>query len=145
MSLLEHTPVFDAESAVAIAEKYFGVHGSAQPLPSERDQNFLLTNSADEKFVLKIANSLESRELLDAQNFILKHLAKRVSFCQQLVATTSGEELVTLEGAGGESHFVRMVHYLHGTPMAEIQPHPPELLRDLGRKLGQLARALADF
>jgi len=56
------------------------------------------------------------------------------------VPALSGEEIVSVK-----SHFVRMVHYLPGVPLAEIRPHTSGLLHDLGRKLGQLAQALADF
>ena len=114
-------------------------------MPSERDQNFLITNSAGEKFVLKISNSLEAPELLDAQNAVLKHLATRVSFCQRLVRNVSGEENVSIRAPNGAAHLVRLVHYLPGVPLAEIKPQSNGLLRDLGRKLGQLDRALTDF
>jgi Ser/Thr protein kinase RdoA (MazF antagonist) len=140
MDLLKNTPHFDPETASKIAAQHFGIHAVAQPLPSERDQNFLLTNSAHEKFVLKIANALESLEFLDAQNAVLKHVGKQVDFCQSLVPGIAGDEIVTVE-----DYFVRVVRYLPGVPLAEIHPHPSELLRDLGRKLGQLAHALQDF
>ena len=140
MQLLDHTPRFDDETAATIAAEFFNLRGGARPLPSERDQNFLLTNSAGEKFVLKIANALEDRSFLEAQNSVLKHLALRVSFCQTLLPAVSGEEIVTVE-----THFVRLVKYLPGVPLAEIRPHSPGLLHDLGRKVGQLAHALADF
>ena len=109
-------------------------------MPSERDQNFLITNSGGEKFVLKIANALEEPVFVEAQNGVLKHLANRISFCQRLVFTSSGEEIITVQ-----KHLVRMVHYIDGVPLAQVKPQPPELLSDLGRKLGQLDRALADF
>ena len=140
MQLLEHTPAFDANTAVAIAAEHFGLRARAHALPSERDQNFLLTNQAGEKFVLKIANALESRTFLEAQNSILKHLERRVSICQKLLPALSGEEIVSVR-----SHLVRMVHYIRGVPLAEIRPHTSGLLHDLGRKLGELAHALADF
>ena len=145
MQLLEHVPSFDAESAAAIAAEHFGLRASARQLPSERDQNFLLTNNDGEKFVLKIANALEDPALLDAQNAVLKHLAKRVSFCQRLVASVSGEETVSVSSALGTPHLVRLVNYIEGVPLAEIKPQPNELLRDLGRKLGELDHALVDF
>lgn len=145
MQLLNYTPAFDVESAAAIADKYFGIRASASPLPSERDQNFLLTNHSGEKFVLKIANALEEPAFLEAQNAVLTHLAKRVEFCQGLVPAVSGEELVSIEAPNGASHFVRVVHYVPGVPLAEIKPQSNELLRDLGRKLGEMDRALADF
>ena len=108
-------------------------------MPSERDQNFLITNSAGEKFVLKIANALEEPTFVDAQNAVLKHLANRISFCQRVVLTSSGEEMIKFQGS-----LVRMVNYIDGVPLAQVT-QPPELLRDLGRKLGKLDRALADF
>lgn len=122
MQLLEHTPTFDVETAAAIAGEHFGISVHVQPLHSERDQNFLLTNQAGEKFVLKIANALESSAFLDAQNSVLKHLEQHVSFCQKLVPTTSGEETATVKAANGATHFVRMVHYLPGVPLAELKP-----------------------
>src|SRR5215213_9317711 len=145
MHLPEHTPSFNPDSAAAIAVEYFGIHATALPLPSERDQNFLLNDSAGEKFVLKMANAREDRAFLEAENSALKHLARRVSFCQHLVPASSGEEISTVQSTEGANHFMRLVRYVPGVPMAEIKPHAPGLLRDLGRKMGQLARALADF
>ena len=145
MQLLEYTPAFDVDAAATIAAEHFGLRVRAQALPSERDQNFLLTNQAGEKFVQKIANALESREFLEAQNAVLRHLERHVAFCQKLMMAVSGDDVVAVNAANGVQHFVRMVHYLPGVPLAEIRPHPPGLLHDLGRKLGQLAGALADF
>lgn len=108
---------------------------SAQRLPSERDQNFLLTDDSGQRFVLKIANAAESRVFLEAQNAVLDYLADRVPFCQRVIG-----EIAEFEG-----HFVRVVTYLPGVPLAEIKPHTPGLLQDLGQKLGQLSHALADF
>jgi Ser/Thr protein kinase RdoA (MazF antagonist) len=139
-----HAPSFDAESAVAIAAEHFGIRGTARQLPSERDQNFLITNGAGEKFVLKIANALEEPAFVEAQNAVLKHLANRISFCQRVMSASSGEEIITVQGAGNARHLVRMVNYIEGTPLAHVSP-TPKLLHDLGRKLGQLDRALADF
>ena len=141
MHLLENTPRVEMEAAAKIAAEFFGIRAMAQPLPSERDQNFLLTESAGEKFVLKIANALESREFLEAQNAALNHVGKRVDFCQSIVPASSGEEIVTVK----ETYLVRLVRYLPGVPLGEIGAHSSELLRDLGRRLGELSRALKDF
>jgi len=141
MQLLLNTPAFDLESVIRIAEEDFGLNVTARgatvrQLPSERDQNFLVTDDSGQKFVLKIANALESRELLEAQNAVLEHLArKQISFCPRVV---SGVKVVS-------NHFMRLMTYLPGVPLAESAPHSPALLRDLGRKLGQLDRALVDF
>ena len=140
MPLLKHAPRFDVEAAVKIADEFFGLRARAQSLPSERDQNFLLTDCAGEKFVLKIANAVESRAFLEAQNAALQHVARRVSFCQSPVASVAGDDIVNTA-----AHLVRLVNYLPGVPLATVQPQSPSLLRDLGRKLGKLDQALSDF
>ncbi|HJT26890.1 MAG TPA: phosphotransferase [Pyrinomonadaceae bacterium] len=100
-------------------------------LPSERDKNYLLTNNSGQQFVLKIANASESRSFLEAQNAVMEYLSERVPFCQRVIREVT--------------ELARVVTYLPGVPLAEIKPHTPELLHDLGQKLGQLSRALADF
>ena len=145
MSLLEYTPAFDAESAAAIARQHFGLQATARQLPSERDQNFLLTDQSGQKFVLKIANALEEPDFLDAQNAVLEFLAQRVSFCAPLAPTTAGDAMVKVQALSGTTHFARVVHYLPGVALADVKPQPSELLRDLGRTLGELDRALVDF
>jgi Ser/Thr protein kinase RdoA (MazF antagonist) len=138
-------PEFDIEAAEALVEERFGMRATARQLPSERDQNFLLAGASSEQFVLKVSNAFEKREFLEAQNSVLKHLETRVSFCQRLAQDSAGEEIATVRAANGTTHFVRLVRYLPGVPLAEVKPHSPALLHDLGRKLGQLAHALADF
>jgi Ser/Thr protein kinase RdoA (MazF antagonist) len=108
---------------------------TARRLPSERDQNFLLIDDSDQRFVLKIANPFESRSFLEAQNSVLDYLSERVTFCQRVIG-----DIAEFEG-----HFVRVVTYLPGVPLAEIKPHTPGLLHDLGQKLGQLTRSLTGF
>ena len=130
----------DSIFAQAIAEKYFGIQASASELPSERDRNFLLVARDGEKFVLKIANVQEERVVLEAQDAMMKHLAERVLFCPRVLPALSGEEIVVVDGS-----FVRVLSYLPGKPLATVELQSPELLRDLGRKLGRLSRALVGF
>ena len=108
---------------------------TARRLPSERDQNFLLSDDSGQQFVLKISNAVESRVFLEAQNAVLDYLSERVPFCQRVIG-----EISEFQG-----HFVRVVTYIPGVPLAEIKPHTPGLLQDFGQKLGQLSHALADF
>src|SRR2546428_2179733 len=145
MLLLEHTPRFDTKAATSLAEDLYGLGVTAAPLPSERDQNFLLETESGEKFVLKIANALEDRALLDAQHAAMTHIAQQISLCPRVVPGLSGETIATVESSTGVQNFVRLFTYLPGVPLAEVHPHSAELLRDLGRKIGQLDRALATF
>src|SRR5688500_14193543 len=117
MELLSHTPVFDVESASRIANELFGVRARTSALPSGRDQNFLLTTHGGAKFVLKIANGLESRELLEAQSAVLEHLETRISFCPSVVPALNGE-LISTE----KDYYVRLITYLPGQLLALAPP-----------------------
>ena len=56
------------------------------------------------------------------------------------MAAVSGEEIVEIE-----DQFVRVLSYVPGVPLATVEVQSAELLRDFGRKLGQLSRALVGF
>ena len=143
--MLTDAPQFDTQQAGRIAREVFGIEGDALMLPSERDQNFLLASNGGEKFVLKIANRNEKREVLEAQNAMLGHLEQRVSFCPRVVPGVSGETIVIATLGGCAKRLVRVVRHLEGVPLAKVEVQSQELLYDLGRKLGQLSAALVEF
>jgi 4-aminobutyrate aminotransferase-like enzyme/Ser/Thr protein kinase RdoA (MazF antagonist) len=145
MQLLKHVPSFSAEAAVALAESFYGIRANATPLPSERDQNFLLATLSGEKFVLKIANGLEERALLEAQNEVMSYLGPRVAFCPRILPNKSGGSLSQIESPNGVMNFLRLATYLPGVPLGEVRPHSLELLQSFGERLGQLDRELTGF
>ena len=57
---------------------------SLKKLNSERDKNFLVNINSKQKYVLKISNPEESRELLDLQDYVLVNLGKRNSLKQYI-------------------------------------------------------------
>ena len=145
MSILDHTPTFSIEDATQLMQKLYNLHGIAKALPSERDQNFLLQTEDGERYVLKIANATEERALLEAQNQVLAHLAKSISFCPRVVPTGSGDEIAMVRASSGAQHFVRLVTYLDGVPLGDVKHHSDGLLYDLGYKIGKLTKALTGF
>ncbi|HSL71201.1 MAG TPA: phosphotransferase, partial [Longimicrobiales bacterium] len=140
-------PVFDPNTAAGLARHYFGVIGTAAPLPSERDQNFKLTTSAGDSFVLKVTQAGEDRPLLEAQNTILALLeTARTRFrFPRLRPALNGELMVEVVGSNGTTHQARLVEYLPGEPLARVRPQPPELLRSVGELLGTVDRVLNVF
>ncbi|HMR66605.1 MAG TPA: hypothetical protein PKE64_21540, partial [Anaerolineae bacterium] len=119
MTILKHTPEFSLQEAVRLAEQWYGLEAVASPLPSERDQNFLLTTATGDRFVLKIANALEDPNLLAAQNLAIQHLAPRVSVCPHLLPTQNGDLVGHISAGGGRRHFVRCLAYLPGVPLGQ--------------------------
>jgi len=143
MSLLQHVPNFHNEEVIRLTKKLYGVSCKAKQLPSERDQNFLLTSDTGERFVFKIANSLEQLPFLEAQNAAMTHLQSSVSFCPRVVSAQSGKQ-IEQAFLDGTSHFVRLVTHISGEPMANVK-HTSTLLYDLGKKLGAVTCALSSF
>jgi len=145
ISLVQHAPSFDSEAAVHLAQRLYGLEVNASSLPSERDQNFLLTTQSHEKYVLKIANSREDRALLVAQCNAMTHLSSHGSLSQSVVPSVAGNILEEVESPSGATHFLRLLTYLQGEPLARTTRRPSVLLRDLGRQLGRMDRALLGY
>src|SRR5262252_2550652 len=143
--MLEYSPSFSFEEATALARDLYGLDVAASPLPSERDQNFLLQDRSGGKYVLKIANALEDRALLEAQQQAMARVAERAPRGQRIAPTQSGALLSEIRSASGRRHFVWMVDWLPGVALGDLRRHSPELFRDLGRRVGRIDRALADF
>ncbi len=140
-------PRFSDEQAVAIAYNLYEVSTMARGLPSERDQNFLLRDASGGTFILKISNAAELHNTVDAQNQAMEHVTKRDPSlgCPRVVGATSGETINEVEAGPGVSHFVRMLTFEPGVPLATIDSHSPALLRDIGRFFARLDVALSDF
>lgn len=140
-------PEFSIDEAATIVQEEYGRTGTLTSLPSERDQNFLLTTESDEKFVLKITGLTESVEILQMQNQAMQHVYKYFGGdadpCPQVMATVS-EPLITIAEKNGRTYPVRLISYLPGKLYAEGS-QDAHLQRQLGEFMGQLNKTLATF
>ena len=95
-------PDFSPDQALQIAESHFGVSATkAGPLPSDRDQNFVLTDEATgRRYVLKLSQTEEDPQVLDFQNRMLEHLARAGFPLSKVLFATDGREVVTVTGRG---------------------------------------------
>lgn len=143
--LEEPPPEVSTEIAMRAARELFGLRVSAaQPLPGERDRNFLLKSGGD-CFVMKVVHPAEDRTISEFQAALLTHLQHRGVPAQTVVAPLDGREpVIELGGTPGVSCLVRCVTYLAGERLADVNANPTRW-RALGRFLGHLDVALADF
>jgi 4-aminobutyrate aminotransferase-like enzyme/Ser/Thr protein kinase RdoA (MazF antagonist) len=138
-------PAFSPSEVQEILRSRYGLSGSFQELPSERDQNYHLVTDSGEEYVLKIASESEKKSTLLLQNAALHHLAKSNFNAPQVRKTLSGLEIEAVESRHGTSHLIRLITYLPGSVLAKVSPHSESLLFDLGRFLGTLTRAFLGF
>ncbi|MCB9432004.1 MAG: aminotransferase class III-fold pyridoxal phosphate-dependent enzyme [Ardenticatenaceae bacterium] len=148
MSNFDQTrPHFSEAQAAHIAQTHFNVSGPIRQLPSERDQNFLITVSPDEQVVLKIANSQEETAVLDLQTQAMLHLAAHnpAAHPYRLYPSTSGEIMLPIADNNGNRYLTRLINFIPGTLLAHVNPQTPDLLHSFGKLLAETDKALADF
>jgi 4-aminobutyrate aminotransferase-like enzyme/Ser/Thr protein kinase RdoA (MazF antagonist) len=139
---VQKAPRFTNEDAVRLARAHYGLEVMADPLPSERDQNFHLRDAAGQQFVLKIANSEETPEVLDLQNKALTFLGDHDNGLEWPQVTGDQQTCIA---DNGTTHFVRLLSWVDGVPFASVHPHRPELLSSLGRALARIDASLGKF
>jgi 4-aminobutyrate aminotransferase-like enzyme/Ser/Thr protein kinase RdoA (MazF antagonist)/murein DD-endopeptidase MepM/ murein hydrolase activator NlpD len=139
VSLLAHAPRLTVHDAEHLARSLFGLDAGATMLPSERDQNFRLSAADGAGYVLKVANASERREILEAENAVMQRLSQ-TALTPQLVRGRDGRDI-----AEHGAHFVRLITVLDGRPMGDAARHSEALLRDLGRAVATIDRALDGF
>ena len=135
----------DAKNA---ASAWFSDVVDLECLDSERDQNFLATNKKQQQYVLKIANSKESFDVLDFQNQALNHLLKSSPslLLPRVCKDLSGKEISSVV-ANNNKHYVRLLSFIKGIPLEDSanQAHPNILHRTMGGFLAKLGKGLEDF
>jgi 4-aminobutyrate aminotransferase-like enzyme/Ser/Thr protein kinase RdoA (MazF antagonist) len=139
-------PVTEAE-AVRLAHELYGLDATARALPGEYDDNFHLTCADGRVFVLKVMHPARERSFIDLQCRALTHLAQRAPQLP-LPRVTSNRQSELFDStvvADGSTRLVWLLTFLRGKVLAEVRPHSPELLGEIGRFLGEMDAALQSF
>src|SRR5277367_3682583 len=145
---LETIPSFTAAEALTLATEHYGLRGTVRSLPSERDQNFLITDAFADRFVLKIANSGDAPSLLDFQNQAMRRVAGLVADCRvpRVVASLKGADITAIQNSRtGTGHCVRLMAWLDGEVLANCASRGPALFDSIGASLGKIDAALSGF
>jgi Ser/Thr protein kinase RdoA (MazF antagonist) len=144
--LEEPAPAFSTAQTEEIARRVFDLRASAQPLASERDQNFHLRAEDGSEWVLKVANPAEDPSILDMQTRALLHIAQvdPKLAVPRVRATPEGALCHEVDADDGRRSLVRVLSFLPGQLLDHAAPHPA-LARDVGATAARLARALRGF
>ena len=140
-------PNISKRAARTIVRDAYGLDLSATVLTSDRDQNFLLKEKADPKYVLKISHAAELFDVLEMQHAALAHIYLYDPEMQlpHPVNTLDGELIFCHKAASNEKHYIRMVEYIPGESMKDLGKQTNGLINDLGSLLGRLDLALQGF
>src|ERR1700730_7453611 len=152
-------------AVVGFARELYGLEVTAKSLPGEYDDNFHLTTTGSaaatraveqetaglrpggSAFVLKAMHPARERGWIDLQCRALQHVAERAPQLglPRVCPLGSGEAFASIRGGDGLERFVWLLTYVPGNVLAETRPAAGELLTSLGRFLGEMDAALADF
>ena len=137
-------PDFNQKDVEKTAWNFFKIHGTAKELPGERDRNYLIQDLKNQLFVLKIFNQCEKREFLEIQNEALQRTLNALGpgRAPELVLSPSNENLSEVVSIQGLRHWMRLVRYVEGIPMAEYTPHNEDFLHHLGCMCGTMTHAV---
>ncbi|WP_034857281.1 phosphotransferase, partial [Sinorhizobium sojae] len=138
-------PQVSAEEASAILSEHYGLSGEVVELGSQQDRNYRV-DTAEARFVLKIARAEYARVELEAQNAALRHVGGKAGAPKvpSVVPSSAGEEIVAVTG-GNEAYQVRLLTFLDGKPLTGRKHLAVESVAALGDTAGRLAVAMQDF
>uniref|UniRef100_A0A3B3ZLY6 Hydroxylysine kinase n=1 Tax=Periophthalmus magnuspinnatus TaxID=409849 RepID=A0A3B3ZLY6_9GOBI len=118
-------PEFTSQQAADLTQHLYGltIH-EITSLPSYYDENFCIETTSGSKFVLKIVNSLDSknRTIMDVQTEAMSFLERCGLPAQTAVHNTSGHLLSFEEldcSHGHQTYCVRLMVYLLGEPITK--------------------------
>ena len=95
--------LFSPDDVAGFTLEYYGLEGVLTPLPAYWDQNFRLVAADDTNYVIKIANSGASAEVLDFQNQAMQRLNDGwlPGASPVVVPSRAGEAIVTVSSPDG--------------------------------------------
>ena len=115
-------------------------------LSTEKDDTFLVNAAGGVKFILKVANPAEQATELDFEVRLLMHLEQVDSSLPvpRVIAESGARPYVALRDRAGQLRHVRLLSYLHGTPLDRTTSTAAERFR-VGELLARLRHATAGF
>lgn len=139
-------PISTVDAERAAAELY-GISGAARSLPGEYDDNYLLEAADGRRFVLKLMHPARDLAFVEMQCEALQHLARRAPQLElpRVQPAGDGSSYGAWRAPDGGQRVVWLLSWLPGTVLAEARPKSVDLPQSLGKFLGEMDTALADF
>lgn len=139
-------PATTCADAAAIAVHTWHIEARATELPGDRERNYRLDTS-HERFVLKVALAGEGESALHAQVAVLEHLARTDAAvaAPACIPSPAGRVLEPYVDREGRACVVRVLTWLHGTPLPDAEERPSDTLERWGALSGSLRRSLGQF
>ena len=141
-------PQFSSSDAQGFAQELFGIEvTSIKSLGSFIDQNFLVIDNKGREYTLKVHDGEELEAVLDLQNQAMNHLNAGIADIKfpRAFETISGGATALVEDGKGNQHFVRLLSFIPGSLLKDIDKFSDGLLNDIGKVLASMDKTLQGF
>uniref|UniRef100_UPI0037E91B2A hydroxylysine kinase-like n=1 Tax=Semicossyphus pulcher TaxID=241346 RepID=UPI0037E91B2A len=150
MSVKHAIPNFSQPQVAELVKRLFRLTTSEiHSLPSYDDQNFYVAAVEGGEYVLKIMNSVHSKDfnLIAVQTYAMSFLRQNGLPVQTALPTTSGQ-LMSLEemdcGYGCQKYLVRLLTFLPGTTISKVSL-TPQLQYETGKTAARMDKILQEM
>ncbi|MFD2740136.1 aminotransferase class III-fold pyridoxal phosphate-dependent enzyme [Sulfitobacter aestuarii] len=128
-----------------VLAQLWGIKARLVPLDGEYDLNFMVESSPGH--VLKVMRPGCEAGFIDLQCRAFEHIRDRAPGLPipGIVRTREGELFAHVSDGAGETRLVWLLEKVEGRVYATFRPQSPSLLEEVGRTIGAMDRALADF
>lgn len=140
-------PMLSLGQATGLLERLYNLFTSEiRPLPSYDDQNFYVSSSNGNEYVLKISNTIHSENptVIEIQTCAMSYLNMNGFPTQNIIPTNAGQlwGLQELDcGFGLQKYLVRLLTYLPGITISKAAL-TPQLLYEVGKMAARIDKAL---
>lgn len=141
------TPSFSDDEVTSLLLEHYQLSGVLKALPGYCDQNFIFTSDNKQKYIVKIAHTSESLQSLTMQNKAMAHLTAKELAVPHAISN-SAEQLVTvIHNEQRQPFHLRILTFIEGQFYADAasEKHNSNLWQSLGKFMGEVDNALADF
>ena len=146
MTYLQEPPKLSESEVSNSVQEYYGLEGTLHPLPGDRDQNFLLESPGGQKHVVKVSSLDEVQEIIEFETEMITRLSNDTNgLIPSVIPAISGTSLVTHENQQGHHYRLRILEFLPGTLLAEVNPRSDALLLNLGERMAELGSVLGAY
>ena len=146
MTYLQEPPKLSESEVSNSVQEYYGLEGTLHPLPGDRDQNFLLESPGGQKHVVKVSSLDEVQEIIEFETEMITRLSNDTNgLIPSVIPAISGTSLVTHENKQGHHYRLRILEFLPGILLAEVNPRSDALLLNLGERMAELGSVLGAY
>ena len=146
MTYLQEPPKLSESEVSNSVQEYYGLEGTLHPLPGDRDQNFLLESPGGQKHVVKVSSLDEVQEIIEFETEMITRLSNDTNgLIPSVIPAISGTSLVTHENKQGHHYRLRILEFLPGILLAEVNPRSDALLMKLGERMAELGSVLGAY